>query len=647
MRLRAFVLTAGLFLMASIAIAQTLDLEKNRVAITDLAGPWRFHTGDDPAWADPDFDDSGWSLLVAGKPWTQQGYTDYSGVAWYRLRVTLPARPGPLAFYLPGVQNSAQVFANGRLIGQVGGMPPHPQVDVRGYLLSRIPGDAVAGGQPLVLAVRVWYWPKAAGLGGGLSSVPRIGDPQAITEWRQLILDSAFHSSAFVEIYINILATFAAFGFFVLRRKERPYLWWGVNQFFWTCFAMLLFSRSFQPIPYFWFFCWYAVFFTLASFFQVEFYVTFLRQRHDWLFQGAILFLLLFGSMLILGAVNPLNGAADSLSRLGDAFYEACVLGILWRGARRRTFGAAVLLVPYGASFVVSAMYALISLPFLSAMAWADWMRQFLNEPIAWPVPVSAENLTGDFELIAILVVLALGYARSRGDEERLESELEAARTVQKVLIPDEVPTIPGFQVQAVYKPAGQVGGDFFQIVAVKNGSALMVIGDVSGKGMPAAMTVSLLVGTFRTLAHYTQSPAEILRAMNQRMLARSSGGFTTCLVLRCDTDGKLTIANAGHVAPYVAGKELPLENGLPLGLAGDSKYAECSFQLAPDQQLTLLTDGVVEARDKAGALLGFDRSAALSTQPAEAIASAAQAFGQDDDITVLTLSFAGVSAPA
>ena len=134
---------------------------------------------------------------------------------------------------------------------------------------------------------------------------------------------------------------------------------------------------------------------------------------------------------------------------------------------------------------------------------------------------------------------------------------------------------------------------------------------------------------------------------MNQRMLGRSSGGFTTCLVLRCDADGELTIANAGHIAPYVAGKELLLENGLPLGLAVDTTYAERSFHLAPGDQLTLLTDGVVESRDEGGALLGFERSAALSMQPAEAIARAAQEFGQDDDITVLTLSYAGVPGSA
>jgi hypothetical protein len=246
---------------------------------------------------------------------------------------------------------------------------------------------------------------------------------------------------------------------------------------------------------------------------------------------------------------------------------------------------------------------------------------------------------------LAILHFLVRRTVRIARDNARSAAELEAARSVQQVLIPDEAPTIPGFVIQSVYRPAGQVGGDFFQILPLGGGGVLTVIGDVSGKGMPAAMTVSLLVGTVRTLAHYTKSPGEILSAMNRFMLARSSGGFTTCLVLCCDANGKLTVANAGHIAPYLAGKELPIENGLPLGLAAGATYPECSFQLAPGQQLTLLTDGVVEARDREGALLGFERSAALSIQPAEAIASTAQAFGQDDDITVLTLSYAGVPA--
>jgi serine phosphatase RsbU (regulator of sigma subunit) len=209
---------------------------------------------------------------------------------------------------------------------------------------------------------------------------------------------------------------------------------------------------------------------------------------------------------------------------------------------------------------------------------------------------------------MATLAIFIRELIRDRRDKQRMAAELAASRAVQQVLIPEDVPAISGFKIQSVYKPFGEVGGDFFQVLPVKSDKSasgvLVIIGDVSGKGMPAAMTVSLLVGTVRTLAHYTQSPAEILAAMNQRMLARSHGGFTTCLALRVDADGKLTIANAGHIAPDVDGKELQLENGLPLGISADSVYAESTFNLALGQQLTLLTDGVIEARDEAGANL-------------------------------------------
>jgi serine phosphatase RsbU (regulator of sigma subunit) len=142
-----------------------------------------------------------------------------------------------------------------------------------------------------------------------------------------------------------------------------------------------------------------------------------------------------------------------------------------------------------------------------------------------------------------------------------------------------------------------------------------------------------------RTLAHFTHSPSEILNAMNQRMLARSQGGFTTCLVLRVAPDYTITVANAGHLAPYLQGTEVEVTNGLPLGLTVESAYPEAVVALPENAQLTLLTDGVVEARARTGELFGFDRTATLSTRPAESIAHAAQNFGQEDDITVLTLS--------
>jgi len=238
-----------------------------------------------------------------------------------------------------------------------------------------------------------------------------------------------------------------------------------------------------------------------------------------------------------------------------------------------------------------------------------------------------------------MLAILIHRFSQSSRQQEALEREREAARTVQQVLIPENVPAIAGFTIESVYKPFGEVGGDFFQIIPMENGGVLAAIGDVSGKGMPAAMTVSLLVGTLRTLAHYTQNPGEILSAMNQRMVGRAGGGFTTCLVLRADRDGALTVSNAGHISPYLKGEELVCENGLPLGLAGEAGYGETSFKFGIGSQLTLITDGVVEARSRTGELFGFDRARSISEDSAESIAAAGQNFGQDDDITVLTLT--------
>jgi serine phosphatase RsbU (regulator of sigma subunit) len=118
-------------------------------------------------------------------------------------------------------------------------------------------------------------------------------------------------------------------------------------------------------------------------------------------------------------------------------------------------------------------------------------------------------------------------------------------------------------------------------------------------------------------------------------------GGFATCLCAELTTAGALSVANAGHLAPYRNGKEMEIDSGFPLGIAQEAAFTESSFELAGGDRLTLLSDGVVEARDKTGDLFGFDRVAAISTQSAEIIAKTAQTFGQEDDITVLTLTFA------
>ena len=120
-------------------------------------------------------------------------------------------------------------------------------------------------------------------------------------------------------------------------------------------------------------------------------------------------------------------------------------------------------------------------------------------------------------------------------------------------------------------------------------------------------------------------------------------GGFATCLAARLSSSGELVIANAGHIPPWRNGSALELPGSLPLGIVSNPEYGSETFTLAPDDQLTFVSDGVVEARSSSGELFGFERTGEISKQSAEEIAEAAKQFGQEDDITVLTLSFAPV----
>jgi serine phosphatase RsbU (regulator of sigma subunit) len=156
-------------------------------------------------------------------------------------------------------------------------------------------------------------------------------------------------------------------------------------------------------------------------------------------------------------------------------------------------------------------------------------------------------------------------------------------------------------------------------------------------------MLVSVIVGAIRAEAPHGTDPATILRSLNDRMFGRSRSGFTTCLAGHITAEGRVTLANAGHLAPYLNGQEINVPGSLPLGIVSQCQYESISIALAPGDRLTFVSDGVVEARSKSGELFGFDRTREISREPASAIAQAAQSFGQEDDITVVTVEFAGV----
>jgi serine phosphatase RsbU (regulator of sigma subunit) len=246
--------------------------------------------------------------------------------------------------------------------------------------------------------------------------------------------------------------------------------------------------------------------------------------------------------------------------------------------------------------------------------------------------------------LIAVATLTLLLIKRVRATNRQratLEGEMEAARRIQQMLAPAQVDRAPGCDVEVAFSPAREVGGDFYLCRVLPDGRQRLLLGDVSGKGAAAAMTAALLIGAAER--RDADSPAKLLDHLNLVLCDCKLGGFATCLCADITSGGRLTAANAGHPPPYYNGKELPLEPSLPLGITLQTEYAETALQLEAGDRLTMLSDGVVEATNPTtNELFGFERTQQISGESAYRIASAAQQFGQEDDITVLTLKFAG-----
>jgi hypothetical protein len=299
----------------------------------------------------------------------------------------------------------------------------------------------------------------------------------------------------------------------------------------------------------------------------------------------------------------------------------------------------------------------LFFLPFLAFQIFfmtmvARWLPDSKHLNQLNPAETAALTTRLGFDSAAIAIAISIGYSgfvtafmretrhhiSINKEKAALESEFLAARHIQQLILPQSNETFAGFHVDSVYTPAQQVGGDFFQILSDGAGGILIVIGDVAGKGLSAAMLVSMLVGIVRATAEETHDPARILRKLHDRLLGSAGEGFSTALAAHIAQNGLVTIANAGHLSPYLDGKEIELPGALPLGVSTGGDYQSITFALPPGSRLTFYTDGVVEARNQAGELFGFDRAQAISVSTAAAVTKAAVDFGQEDDITVATI---------
>lgn len=239
-------------------------------------------------------------------------------------------------------------------------------------------------------------------------------------------------------------------------------------------------------------------------------------------------------------------------------------------------------------------------------------------------------------------------------ERERLAQEMRVARVIQQTLLPKEIPSIPGWKMAAYWQPARAVSGDFYDFIEFPNGCLGIIVGDVTDKGVPAALVMATTRGILRSAAERLASPGEVLRQANNNLCPDIPPNmFVTCLyILLNPATGKMTYANAGHNVPYqwTEGGVVELRaRGMPLGLMPDMEYEEKETTLAAGDRLLLYSDGLVEAHNASGEMFGFPRLRDLLAHPdcrqdmiACLVARLADFTGpgweQEDDVTFVSM---------
>lgn len=597
--------------------------------VNSLNSGWRMHAGDNSAWAAPEFDDSDWKVtsLDAPQPPIPGKFDEY----WYRLQLDLPARQAPLALLIEDPFNGThEIYLNGRLI-------PGARLRSAWTILRSSPGTVIpiesSGPTAIALHVRI---PGASIFHYRAITIhASVGSAGAIAQADRDLRDNWLNSYV-VPWGIQLLTCLAGFALIALsrfQRGRREYLWGGLY------LLCLTFINNAQSPAMFVFVELPAIY--LAPITQIEFTFSFagLPVTRGWrVYQGMLLLALpTLLPLLWIGALDfyPYQAIEAALLLPATVILPALLLAWYWRGNAE----AGWLILP---SLLPMLSICVEDLGLIGLWLGSQPLRTILNRIPIGALSVGFIDLANFAFLVAIGVVIFLRFNRVSQQQARAAAELEAAQRVQSLLLRSAYAEEDRFGIEADYRPAAEVGGDLFHTMKV-NSSTRIVVGDVSGKGLGAAMLVSAVIGALDVMCG--TDPADVLRQLNELLLKRQQSGFVTCLCVLLSPKGMVRLASAGHLPPYLDGQELSLDNGLPLGLTPDASYTETSFQLLPNAQLTLLSDGVVEARSASGELFGFDRTREISRRSAKAIADIAARFGQEDDITVLTVAHLPASA--
>lgn len=591
--------------------------------------------GDDMRWAAPDLDESDWQPAA-----TWLGVATPTPYFWLRCRFD----PRQLSTAVnPQLQVSGdlawQVFADGRLIGASGNIVTGAHT--AGLVVDYSAAAFSQRSAPVVVAVRMTFAPEL----NGRQQLPELSLGDAELErnayWSQIYERTQSQWVTWVCYALIASAGLFFMALYWFDRTQHYILWislvWlgladlRINEFlaaasvhYSSHLEFLLYSIG-QSLPIFVILFFFAVnrkpvpiFFRAVIGINVFYPVA--------LFVAALLPLRASVALRWFVEVQPTMATLEVVATLAAAFATPFAFLPL-RSVRRGQTALAIVCFVW---MLMDFAYMVVQFPILNL----DVESLFLRIQPYRSMAIAAV-------VVAMTILLVKQLRTTNQERAELHGEMESAREIQQYLIPEKLPATPGLTIRSVYQPSREVGGDFFQVLPdARDGSTLIVVGDVAGKGLKAGMLAALIVGATRTAFKFTSDPGSILALLNERLQGR---GLVTCLAMRVDGNGSAELANAGHLPPYINGKELAIEGAFPLGALPSASFPLQRFQLREGDSVLLVSDGVIEARNAQGDLFGFERTRALSTQPAEKIAQAAQDFGQDDDITVLTLQFAPV----
>jgi serine phosphatase RsbU (regulator of sigma subunit) len=623
-----------LLLPAAMAQTEAFKTQDPGKGYIEVGGKWQFRTGDDLAWAQPGYDDSGWEQLRGDDTWGNQTHPSYVGFAWYRKRIEVTGATGPLAILMPPVDDAYELYWNGEKIGSYGSLPPHASWSfVQHSDVYPLPTNSG------VLAIRVWKAPLTTvdpPTLGGLEAAPRIGDPAYLAlQVRATRTGEEHRVLPGLLIWAIMLATgLISLLLFVRERNRSLYLWLGL----YLTATALRGAQSLEAVRY------------GISLVGAQCLSLFANCASD-LFLWALL-LALFGldrnarwrrwTLVAAG----IYGAAEIVDlTLIFLFWQYAGKGIVWMDAMTTAiytiaplYIAAILigglrrrrqvdLWPLAIVVFLAGLWSIVLGAVSQGLQVTHW-----DKFVAWMQEVGFSLGEYHFRMSAILnivlfvmLVFTVGreqyresqrQAQMEREKDRLARDLELAREIQRSLLPKTTPAIPGYQIAGWSEAADETGGDYFDWLRLSDGRLVVSIADASGHGIGSALMVTACRAYFRAATSIDVAIEQAVARVNDLIALDMTGGRFVTLAL-CMLDPQkhtLHLFSAGHgpVLFYHACRASVLlsgADGLPLGIFSPMITTEARIlTFEPGDLLLLVTDGFFEWENPESEQFGVER---------------------------------------